>query len=286
MSGFRYYRGSPISDDKRLRELYVDRIYDARIDEEQLRICDNTAKKIADGLDKRLCSSRELIRGMGRFLKTGVRKAGEQAFQTRGSGSVRMTGMDDRRHRTEDGRTPRVFSVAWLLSSVVCLLVLPVGCRNRALEQAQQDAREAKANLNKLNYQLKTLEEKIATKEAELFAVQQSREEMEKRVGQLQQERDQTATFAQQAQEAITRLTTQSSSRTDMTAALEKQVAELKSLVEEQQKLIEQLQKGPAAQPAGGTKASPPAEPNQPEPGTGRPSSPPIAPSPAAPAQP
>ena len=197
-----------------------------------------------------------------------------------------MTGMDDREHRTEDGRTPRVFSVAWLLSSVVCLLVLPVGCRNRALEQAQQDAREAKANLNKLNYQLKTLEEKIATKEAELFAVQQSREEMEKRVSQVQQERDLAATFAQQAQEAITRLTTQSSSRIDMTAALEKQVAELKSLVEEQQKLIEQLQKGTAAQPAGGTKASPPTEPNQPEPGTGRPSAPPNAPGPATPTLP
>jgi deoxyhypusine synthase len=40
--GFRHYRGSPISDDKQLRELYIDRIYDTYIDEEQLQVCDAT----------------------------------------------------------------------------------------------------------------------------------------------------------------------------------------------------------------------------------------------------
>jgi chromosome segregation ATPase len=169
---------------------------------------------------------------------------------------------DDRRRKTDDG------AILGLLSSVLCLLILSAGCRNRALEQSQQEAREAKAALNRLNYQLKTLEEKIATKEAELFAVQQSREELQKLVNQLQQERDQAATSVQQAQEAITRLTAQSNNRSNMTTALEKQVAELKSLVAEQQKRIEQLEKDAAAEPAGGTKASPPAEPNQPEPGT------------------
>ena len=193
-----------------------------------------------------------------------------------------MTRADDRGRRTEDGRMPRLFSVVCPLFSVLCLLVLWAGCKNRALEQSQQEAREAKAALNKLNYQLKTQEEKIATKEAELFAVQQSREELQKQVNQLQQERDQALTFAQQAQEAITRLTTQGNSRNNLTAALEKQVAELKSLVEEQHKLIEQLQKGTVTESAGGAKASSPAEPNQPEPGTPRSSSSPNAQGPAA----
>ena len=176
---------------------------------------------------------------------------------------------------------PRLFSVVCGLASVLCLLIPWAGCKNRALEQSQQEAREAKATLNKLNYQLKTLEEKIATKEAELFAVQQSREELEKRVNRLQQERDQAGAFAQQAQEAITRLTAQGNSRNSMTVALEKQVAELKSLVEAQQKRIEQLEKDTAAEPAGGAKTLPPTEPNQPQPEMGRPSSPPNAQGPA-----
>ncbi len=72
--GFRHYRGSPISDDKRLRELYIDRIYDTYIDEEQFQVCDNTVKEIADGLEKRPYSSREFIQEMGRYLKTHAKK--------------------------------------------------------------------------------------------------------------------------------------------------------------------------------------------------------------------
>ncbi len=38
--GFRHYRGASVADDKELRELYVDRIYDTCIGEEQLQACD------------------------------------------------------------------------------------------------------------------------------------------------------------------------------------------------------------------------------------------------------
>ena len=72
--GFRHYRGSPISDDKRLRELYIDRIYDTYIDEAQLQVCDNTVQEIAAGLERRPYSSREFIREMGRYLKTNAKK--------------------------------------------------------------------------------------------------------------------------------------------------------------------------------------------------------------------
>ncbi len=72
--GFRHYRGTPISDDKRLRELYIDRIYDTYIDEEQLQVCDNAVQEIADGLERRPYSSREFIREMGKYLKTNVKK--------------------------------------------------------------------------------------------------------------------------------------------------------------------------------------------------------------------
>jgi len=52
-----------------LRELMIDRIYDTFIDEEELRICDETTEKIANALAPRPYSSREYIREMGAFLE-------------------------------------------------------------------------------------------------------------------------------------------------------------------------------------------------------------------------
>jgi deoxyhypusine synthase len=59
--------------DATLRELMIDRIYDTFIDEEELRICDETTEKIINGLEPRPYSSRELIREMGRYLKENGR---------------------------------------------------------------------------------------------------------------------------------------------------------------------------------------------------------------------
>lgn len=66
--GFNHYKGSQFADDKQLRELYIDRIYDIYIDEEELQQCDSTIKIIADALEPRAYSSREFIREMGRYL--------------------------------------------------------------------------------------------------------------------------------------------------------------------------------------------------------------------------
>jgi deoxyhypusine synthase len=72
--GFRHYQGSPHVDDRQLRKLYIDRIYDTFIDEAELQICDRTVKEIADALPTRVYSSREFIREMGRYLTTHARK--------------------------------------------------------------------------------------------------------------------------------------------------------------------------------------------------------------------
>jgi len=66
--GFHHYKGSPHVDDGMLRDLYIDRIYDTYIDEEQLQECDMTIRKIADGMKPGVYSSREFIREMGRYL--------------------------------------------------------------------------------------------------------------------------------------------------------------------------------------------------------------------------
>src|SRR4029079_5118480 len=50
-------------------------IYDTLIDEEELRICDETVKQIADNLPPRPYSSRELIHEMGKHLEDGAAKA-------------------------------------------------------------------------------------------------------------------------------------------------------------------------------------------------------------------
>jgi deoxyhypusine synthase len=67
--GFKHYRGEVRVDDSRLQKLHVDRIYDTYIDEDDLRVCDMTVKKIADGLAPRPYSSREFIYEMGRYLE-------------------------------------------------------------------------------------------------------------------------------------------------------------------------------------------------------------------------
>ncbi len=67
--GFRHYQGAPALDDNKLRELSIDRIYDTLIDEDQLRVCDNTIGEIAGDLEPRPYSSREFIAEMGRWLE-------------------------------------------------------------------------------------------------------------------------------------------------------------------------------------------------------------------------
>ncbi len=72
--GFTHYQGTPHVDDKQLRGLYIDRIYDMYIDEEELQHCDMTIKKIADGLEARPYSSREFIKEMGKYLVKNAKK--------------------------------------------------------------------------------------------------------------------------------------------------------------------------------------------------------------------
>jgi deoxyhypusine synthase len=73
--GFKHYKGSPFVDDNVMRNLYIDRIYDTFIDEDELQTCDATVKKIADTLKPGNYSSREFIKEMGKYLtKHSVKK--------------------------------------------------------------------------------------------------------------------------------------------------------------------------------------------------------------------
>jgi len=74
--GFKHYQAAGEVDDKQLRDLYIDRIYDTYIDESDLQACDHAICDIANSLESRPYSSREFIREMGRWLTKHAKKPG------------------------------------------------------------------------------------------------------------------------------------------------------------------------------------------------------------------
>jgi len=80
--GFRHYQADSAVDDRDLRDLYIDRIYDTYIDEEELQACDHAIKEIADSLEARPYSSREFIHEIGRWLAEGNAKKPGSLIQT------------------------------------------------------------------------------------------------------------------------------------------------------------------------------------------------------------
>ena len=67
--GFRHYKGTQFIDDTILRELHIDRIYDTYIDEDDLRVCDDTMEIIANSMTPGSYSSREFIVEMGKYIE-------------------------------------------------------------------------------------------------------------------------------------------------------------------------------------------------------------------------
>ncbi|MFI4976799.1 MAG: deoxyhypusine synthase [Caulobacterales bacterium] len=80
--GFKHYQAQSNVDDRDLRALYIDRIYDTYIDEEELQACDAAIKEIADALEPRPYSSREFIHEIGRWLAAGRAKKPGSLIQT------------------------------------------------------------------------------------------------------------------------------------------------------------------------------------------------------------
>ncbi len=82
--GFSHYQGAPTLNDNQLRELAIDRIYDTLINEDELRICDNTILEIANSLPPGAYSSREFIVAMAKYLiahKQGQDSIVRQAYE-------------------------------------------------------------------------------------------------------------------------------------------------------------------------------------------------------------
>jgi deoxyhypusine synthase len=80
--GFKHYQADSTVDDRELRAMYIDRIYDTYIDEEELQNVDMTIKQLADQLEPRAYSSREFIHEMGKWLAAGNAKKPGSLVQT------------------------------------------------------------------------------------------------------------------------------------------------------------------------------------------------------------
>jgi deoxyhypusine synthase len=80
--GFKHYQAQSSVDDRDLRALYIDRIYDTYIDEEELQACDTAIFEIAGSLEPRPYSSREFIQEIGRWLAAGKAKKPGSLIQT------------------------------------------------------------------------------------------------------------------------------------------------------------------------------------------------------------
>ena len=80
--GFKHYQAQSNVDDRDLRDLYIDRIYDTYIDEEELQNCDGTIYEICNALEPRPYSSREFIYEMGKWLAAGAAKKPGSLIQT------------------------------------------------------------------------------------------------------------------------------------------------------------------------------------------------------------
>jgi len=67
--GYKHYKGDQhFADDNLLRDLHIDRIYDTYINEDELKVCDETVHKILNTLEPRPYSSREILFEMGKWL--------------------------------------------------------------------------------------------------------------------------------------------------------------------------------------------------------------------------
>lgn len=148
----------------------------------------------------------------------------------------------------------------WVYGLFVVLgpFVFLSGCDKAAVEKSQQEAREAKTAVQQLKHTLALAEKEIAKLRDELVAVQKVRDQLQSQIATVNNDRDEALEIAQKAQESLAR----ASGQAGAAATLQKQVAELNTVVAEQRKQIEELLKVTAGGPVVAPTTTP-IEPNE-----------------------
>lgn len=67
--GFQHYKGTPEADDRKLRDLLIDRIYDTYVDEEKFNVLDSKIGQFADHLTPGEYSSRSFLLELSKDIK-------------------------------------------------------------------------------------------------------------------------------------------------------------------------------------------------------------------------
>lgn len=67
--GYHHYKGTPKADDEALHDLYIDRIYDAYVDEVGFVECDDRIAEFSSKLEARNYSTREFLHNLGLTVK-------------------------------------------------------------------------------------------------------------------------------------------------------------------------------------------------------------------------
>lgn len=111
--GYRHYQGTPAADDVKLRDLYIDRIYDTYVDEEKFWETDLWCGKVADELPSGVTSSRAYLAELGRRLEDPESIVGQCArlgvpvFAPAINDSSIGIGLTEHHHRcVQEGRVP------------------------------------------------------------------------------------------------------------------------------------------------------------------------------------
>ncbi len=112
--GYQHYKGTPAADDRALRDLYIDRIYDTYVDEEAFWNTDLWCGKIADKLAPGNYSSRQYLDYLGTHLDDEhsivyqCSRLGVPLFSPAINDSSMGIGLTEHRHRCKITSKPGV----------------------------------------------------------------------------------------------------------------------------------------------------------------------------------
>jgi chromosome segregation ATPase len=140
---------------------------------------------------------------------------------------------------------PSTKTFAWTSLFLIAALFAFAGCDDKELQQAKQEAAEAKAEISRLQLKLQQAEQDIQNRKIENNRLRERADTLNEKAGQLAQEKDKASKLADQAQQTATTMAAKAAKAdndADNIVLLKERVTQLTSLVAEQQAAIQQYQ--------------------------------------------
>jgi chromosome segregation ATPase len=122
--------------------------------------------------------------------------------------------------------------------ALLALSFILTGCDDEQKDKALAEAEQSRVELRRVKAQLAKAEREIVDLNDALETVKKSRDELVQQVNELSKDRGSAPIASEQAQQAVKNLSTRTSEQNADTAALEKQLNDLLSLIESQERTI------------------------------------------------